>query len=90
LWNSFPFPRLARWAFGARQFEDARYAKQLTHGPRFALYLLGYLHPNHLIIFGAQGFARCSARSAHIALGPVGLGQRRRPIPLAAIKIAAF
>jgi hypothetical protein len=38
----------------------------------------------------AWGSARCGARSAHIALGPVGLGQRRRPIPLGEILILAY
>jgi hypothetical protein len=36
---------------------------------------------------GAWGSARCSARLTHIALGPVGLGLRRRQGPLCAIMI---
>jgi len=39
--------------------------------------LLGYLHSYNLVICGAWGSARCGARSAHIALGLVGLGQCR-------------
>jgi hypothetical protein len=40
--------------------------------------------------WGAWGSARCSARLTHIALGPVGLGLRRRQGPLGAIIIPKF
>jgi hypothetical protein len=68
-------PRLVLRTFGAEIFEKARNQYvQLTHGPRFAIYILWGLRVQ---------LAR--ARFTHIALGPVGLGLRRRPGPLAEI-----
>jgi len=75
----------------ARSKETCKESAQihrLTHDLHCAhcIELFGYLL---LGIWGAWGSARYGARLTHMALGPVGLGPRRKSIPLGEIWIPA-